>query len=78
MIERKRDREIVREIERDRHILRYRENVCSKQKELSRVGSSKTINYKTSQDAWLQLTSLFSLLIRSYGITKDNKNIFQN
>ena len=74
MIERKRDREI----ERDRHILRYRENVCFKQKELSRVGSSKTINYKTSQDAWLQLTSLFSLLIRSYGITKDNKNIFQN
>ena len=74
MIERKRDREI----ERDRHILRYRENVCFKQKELSRVGSSQTINYKTSQDAWLQLTSLFSLLILSYGITKDNNNIFQN
>ena len=51
MIERKRDREIVREIERDRPILRYRENVCFKQKELSRVGSSQTINYKTSQDA---------------------------
>ena len=55
MIERKRDREI----ERDRAILRYRENVCFKQKELSRVGSSQTINYKTSQDAWLQLTSWF-------------------
>ena len=74
MIERKRDREI----ERDRPILRYMDNLCFKQKELSRVGSSKTINYKTSQDAWLQLTSLFSLLIRSYGITKDNNNIFQN
>ena len=76
MIERKRDREIVREIERDRHILRYRENVCFKQKELSRVGSSQTINYKTSQDAWLQLTSWFLLLILSYGLPKDNKNTF--
>ena len=77
MIERKRDREIVREIEREIELY------CGIGKMLvlnkrNWAGSSQTINYKTSQDAWLQLTSLFSLLIRSYGITKDNKNIFQN
>ena len=44
--DRKREREWEREI--DRAILWYRENVCFKQNELSRVVSSQTINYKTS------------------------------
>ena len=39
MIERKRDREIVREIERDRAILRYRENVSFKQRCSSKVAT---------------------------------------
>ena len=77
IIEWRRHRETERgNRERERAIFQYREKVCFKLKELRGVGSSQTINYKTSQDAWLQLTSWFSFLILSYGLPKDNENTF--